>query len=471
VERSGRSSGAAVAIRKNAGLTDGLAIAPEEPVAKGKALRKRFPLKSQSDFQPAAERDPIGVLQATDADRLPELLPIRYGRMLTSPFTFFRGAAAVMAADLAKTAATGVYVQACGDCHLKNFGAFATPERNLVFDINDFDETLPAPWEWDVKRLATSFVVAARDNGLPEKVAKEISLACAGSYRKSVRTFAQMNPLDLWYARFGVDELLAKAPSHKDRVRAERRIENATSARGGDIDYPKLAEMTRGEVHIRESPPLIFHPEARKSAEFESTAREVLEDYRKSLSDDRRLLFDRYHFVDAAIKVVGIGSVGTRCWIVLLMSVANEPLFLQFKQANTSVFEPYAGKSAYEHHGERVVKGQRLMQASSDIFLGWTTGPNANFYVRQLRDAKIGPNVEAFDVPMFQMFARACGSNLARAHAKTSDAAVVSAYLGKGADFDDAIARFAKSYADQTERDHARLKAAVKKGRIAVFTE
>jgi len=453
-----------------------MGVAPADPiaadsVAKGKSLRRRLPLKSQADCPPASGRDPISILQASDGDRLPELLPIRYGRMLTSPFTFFRGAAAVMAADLADTPTTGVYVQACGDCHIKNFGAFATPERNLVFDINDFDETLPAPWEWDVKRLATSFIVAARDNGLPEKIAKNIALACAGSYRKGMRALSQLNPLDLWYERFGVDELLAIAPTRKDRARAERRIDKATAARGSDIDYPKLAEVVRGEAHIREAPPLIFHPEATRKAEFESTARDVLRSYRESLPDDRRLLFDRYHFADAAIKVVGIGSVGTRCWIVLFMSASNDPLFLQFKQANASVLEPYAGESAYAHHGQRVVNGQRLMQAASDIFLGWASGPNAAFYVRQLRDAKIGPNVEGFDAPMFQMFAQACGRNLARAHAKSSDSAIISGYLGKGDDFDNAIAQFAKAYADQTERDHAELRAAVKNGRIEVFTE
>ncbi|MGC1379754.1 MAG: DUF2252 domain-containing protein [Candidatus Baltobacteraceae bacterium] len=444
---------------------------PAELVAAGKALRERVPLDAHAQWQPQAGRDPLAILHASDADRLAELLPIRYGRMLPSPFAFFRGAAAVMAADLAATPQTGLVVQACGDCDIKNFGGFATPERNLVFDINDFDETLPAPWEWDVKRLAASFVLAARANGLSDAVGQDAATAAARNYRKGIRSLAKLDPLQVWYARFGLDELVKLAPTGRDRARVERQIQKALGAPGSDAEFPKLTELIHGQVRIRDAPPLIFHPAAEQAAEFDAISAGVLKSYRSTIPDDRRVLFDRYRFVDAAIKIVGVGSVGTRCWIALLMSPANAPLFLQFKQASASVLEPYAGKSAYAHHGERVVNGQRLMQAASDIFLGWTADPNGSFYVRQLRDAKINPNVETFDAPMFKFFAGACGWNLARAHAKTGDAYTTSGYLGKSGAFDEAIAEFAKAYADRTAQDHAALVAAVKAGKIQVKME
>ncbi len=375
-----------------------------------------------------------------------------------------------MAADLAHTPATGVEVQACGDCHLKNFGGFATPERNIVFDINDFDETLPAPWEWDVKRLAASFVLAVRENGLSKRVAREVTLTCASTYRRTIPEFADFDPLAVWYAKLTSEDLLDLVPVG-DRARIERRVTKAGAQRGADVDYPKLAEVVHGEIRIHDSPPLIFHPEIARTPEFALQVEAILQEYRESLPHDRRVLVDRYTFVDAAIKVVGIGSVGTRCWIALLMSPANEPLFLQFKQAHASVLEPYTAKSAYPHHGQRVVVGQRLMKAASDIFLGWTTGPNGEFYVRQLRDAKIAPNVETFDEGLFEAYARACGWNLARAHAKSGNARILSGYLGKSDEFDEAIADFASAYADLAERDHAALKSAVKAGKIEVYTE
>jgi uncharacterized protein (DUF2252 family) len=416
------------------------------------------------------QRDPLQILRQADDGRIPELVPIRYGRMLQSPFTFFRGAASVMAADLRHTPNTGTRVQACGDCHLKNFGGFATPERNVVFDINDFDETLPAPWEWDVKRLAASFVVAMRDNGLSERDARDVTLFCLEEYRDEIRKLASVDPLDVWYTKLTAEDFLELLPA-SDRGRVAARIAKTVAKRGSDIDYPKLAEVVEGRVRIKDSPPLIFHPEEAKAEDFEARAGEVLSSYRETLAEDRKILFDRYRFVDAAIKVVGIGSVGTRCWIALLMSAANEPLFLQIKQANASVLEEYAGRSEYPHHGQRVVMGQRMMQAASDIFLGWTSGPAGDFYVRQLRDAKIGPNVETFEEPQFAAFARACGWNLARAHAKSGNAAVIGGYLGKSDEFDEAIADFAKKYADLTERDHAALKEAVKAGKVEIFNE
>jgi uncharacterized protein (DUF2252 family) len=443
----------------------------EELIAAGKALRDRVSRASHAEWHAPHGRDPLGVLRALDAARLPALVPIRYGRMLQSPFTFYRGSAAVMAADLADSPRTGVIVQACGDCHIKNFGGFATPERNIVFDINDFDETLPAPWEWDLKRLAASFALAARTNGLSEDVARDIGVRCARNYRKAMNRYAQMSTFELWYARFGAEDVVAEITDAEMRTRAQRRVEKAIEQPGSELDYPKLVARVHGEVRIRDNPPLIFHPEETRSEAFRPTVEDVMARYRETLPEDRRLLFDRFRFVDAAIKVVGIGSVGTRCWIALLMTAENDPLFLQFKQAGESVLEPYAGKSVYPHHGQRVVMGQRLMQAASDIFLGWVTAPAGDFYVRQLRDAKISPLVETFDAEAFATFARLCGRNLARAHAKSGDAVTLSAYLGKSDQFDEAIGAFSIAYADQAERDHAALKAAVKAGTIEIYTE
>jgi uncharacterized protein (DUF2252 family) len=445
-------------------------VSPQDQTAAGKALRERVPRDSHGKSQPHSNRDPIGILGQSDADRLPELVPIRYGRMLQSPFTFFRGAAAIMAADLAHTPSSGLKVQACGDCHLKNFGGFATPERNIIFDINDFDETLPAPWEWDIKRLATSFVLGVRENGLGSGVARDVTTACVRAYRKGMREFSGLDPLEVWYARYGVEDFL-KPLSASDRTRVAKRVAKVSATRGSDIDYPKLAEVVHGEIRIHDAPPLIFHPDIARTPEFALTVENILKEYRDTLPEDRRTLLERYRFVDAAIKVVGIGSVGTRCWIALLMSQTNDPLFLQLKQAHVSVLEPYAGKSVYPHCGQRVVVGQRLMQAASDIFLGWTTGPSGDYYVRQLRDAKISPNVETFDESLFQAYAKACGWNLARAHAKSGNSWALAGYLGKSDEFDEAIADFADGYADQTERDHGELKAAVKSGKIEVYNE
>ena len=444
-------------------------LAPPDAEAAGKALRARVPRTAHGKL-PHHHRDPIGILMQADANRLPELVPIRYGRMMQSPFAFFRGSAGVMAADLAHTPATGLMVQVCGDCHLKNFGGFATPERNIVFDINDFDETLHGAWEWDIKRLVASFVLAVRENGLSEDAGREAALACARSYRKAMRAFAKTDPLGIWYTKLYAADLVKTLPL-KIRARAQRRLEKATTRRGSDIDYPKLAEVVHGELRIRDNPPLIYHPDIARAPKFKDNALEILNAYRESLPDDRRVLFDRYRFVDAAIKVVGVGSVGTRCWIALFMTAANEPLFLQVKQANASVLEPYAEKSIYPHHGQRVVMGQKLTQAASDIFLGWTTGPNGEFYVRQLRDAKISALVETFDIEMFVIYAEACGLNLARAHAKTGDAWRISGYIGKSVAFDEALADFAKAYADLTERDHAALKAAATSGKIDAYVE
>jgi uncharacterized protein (DUF2252 family) len=441
------------------------APSPEERAGNGKALRDRVPRQEHGTWQGAENRpDPVELLQAGDADRVPELVPIRYGRMLASPFAFFRGSAALMAADLAGTPQTGLRVQACGDCHLGNFGGFATPERNILFDLNDFDETLPAPWEWDVKRLAASCVLAARSNGLSDRKGQEAAVECTRSYRKRLAEYSQMHPLEVWYSRITAEDLLAPLPK-PFREQMRRRIAKAANNDGSEA---KLASMVNGRLGIRDAPPLIYHPETSRRPDFQTILEQVFAAYRETLADDRRVLLDHYRVVDAAIKVVGVGSVGRECWVALLMSEGNDPLFLQVKQAVESVLEPYAGKSAYTHHGERVVMGQRLMQPASDLFLGWVTAKatGTEFYVRQLRDVKIKPMVETFDAELLLLYAKACGWVLARAHAKTADTMTITGYLGQSTRFEDAIGDFALAYADQTERDHAALKRAVRNGKV-----
>ena len=389
---------------------------------------------------------------------------------MQSPFSFYRGSAAIMAADLAQMPTTGIRVQLSGDAHLSNFGGLATPERNVIFDINDFDETLPGPWEWDLKRLASSFVVAMRENNIGDDVARDVAVRCARNYRKAMHAFAAMNPLDLWYRRYDAKEFFAGVsdPVMQDRVR--RRVEKISKRRGSDVVYPKLTQVVAGESAIKDVPPMIFHPEHSLAPKFRADAELILNNYRETLPDERKVLFDRYKFVDAAIKVVGVGSVGTRCWIVLLMSEQDEPLFLQLKEASASVLAPYAGKSVYSHGGQRVVVGMRLVQAASDVFLGWTSGPHGDFYVRQLRDVKIKPLVELFDLPMFSIFSKACGRNLARGHARSGDPRAVAAYLEKDPQFDEAIGKFSVAYADQAESDHAALRRAVKLGKVTAYT-
>ena len=446
---------------------------PRDRMAVGKRLRDGVSRASMAAWRPAKDRpDPLALLAASDPERIPDLVPVRYGRMLPSPFTFFRGAAAVMAADLAPSPVTGIRVQACGDCHLLNFGGFATPERNVIFDINDFDETLPAPWEWDIKRLVVSVLLAARANGWSDDTGRDASVTCARSYRKHMRELAEMHPLERWYARIDSEDFISQQPSAERRAQIRRRIERATEQSGSELDYPRLAQMVGGKIQIRDTPPLIFHPEQTRDPHFHDEATATLARYRETLAEDRRLLFDHYRFVDLAIKVVGIGSVGRRCWIALLMSSSNHPLFLQVKEAVASVLEPYAGASAHAHPGQRVVAGQRLMQPASDIFLGWVTGPRGpHYYVRQLRDAKIKPLIETFDPAELTTYGKACGWALARAHAKVGDAWAISGYLGTGGPFEEAMGSFALAYADQVERDHHALLAAVKAGKIAVLRE
>ncbi len=443
-------------------------------IAAGKRLRDSVPRASQGVWKRHKDRaDPLKLLDASDTGRLPELIPIRYGRMLQSPFTYYRGSAMVMAADLATTPSVGVNVQACGDCHLLNFGGFATPERNIAFDINDFDETLPAPWEWDVKRLVASFVLAARSNGLSDSAGRDAAVACARSYRERLRELAGMSPLEAWYENITAEDILGMLdddPAQQRRVR--RRIKKAQAQPGSELAYPKLTALVGGQMRIKDQPPLIFHPDVQHEEGFRAFLDKAVSEYRETLADDRRALLDRYRLVDVAAKVVGIGSVGRDCSIGLFMSSTNRPLFLQFKQAVQSVLEPYAGKSRYGHPGQRVVQGQRLMQSSSDIFLGWLTGlEGRQIYVRQLRDAKIKPLVETFNRSMMEIYGKACGWALARAHGRASHPWLVSGYIGTSDAFDKAMGSFAVAYADQAERDHAALKAAVSAGKIQVHIE
>ena len=441
-----------------------------ERLAQGNALRDRVPRQSHARWSPrhAKERDPIAILQQSNEGRVPQLVPLRYGRMLRSPFTFYRGSAGLMAHDLATLPTTKVQVQACGDCHLVNFGLFATPERRLVFDINDFDETLPAPWEWDLKRLAASYAVAARDSQLSDAKARDIAMACVRSYREHLREYSRMSPLEVWYARMDVDWLIETAP---DAAARKRRQAYADAARGRIIDhlFPKISAQVAGRPRLVDEPPVLFHV---AEEGLEERVREGLLLYRESLPDERRVLFDRYRMEDFAMKVVGIGSVGTRCWIALFFSEENHPLLLQFKEANRSVLEPYTSKSVYDNQGQRVVVGQRLMQSSSDIFLGWVRAPRGyDFFVRQLRDMKFSMPLEGASAQQFERNAEICGWVLARAHAKSGDSATISGYLGKTDNFDVAIGKFAVAYADQTERDHAALVKAVRAGRVEVLEE
>jgi len=441
----------------------------DESMAAGKALREAVPRESHATWKPPArQRDPIDILKVSSRDRVPELVPIRYGRMLRSPFTFLRGSAGLMAHDLATLPDSGLRVQACGDCHLMNFGAFATPERNLAFDINDFDETLPAPWEWDLKRLGASFAVAARDNHFSDKAAREVAVECARAYREHLRDCSKRTPLEVWYERLDMQALIDQAPDATAKKVRQQMVDKARRRIGENL-FPTLTKEVDGRRRLIDQPPVLFHVAGK---EAEKIFREGLEDYRRTLPDDRRVLFDRYRLEDVAAKVVGIGSVGTRCMVGLFLSADGQPLFLQFKEACPSVLAPYAGKSAYANQGQRIVVGQRLMQSSSDIFLGWAEGRlGRHFFGRQLRDMKFSVEVAAANPVQLKRYAAVCGSVLARAHARSGNAAMISGYLGKTDVFDQAIGTFSLAYADQTIRDHAALAAAVRAGRLEAVVE
>ena len=387
---------------------------------------------------------------------------------MQSPFTFYRGAALNMAADLATTPVTGLRVQACGDCHLLNFGFFATPERREIFALNDLDETLPGPWEWDVKRLATSFVLACRNNGFSERSAREVALSCVRSYRACMAESSRMPFLDVWYAHVDVETLLPSIKDEQTRKRAQKRLSKARHRSVIEDDFPKFAQAAGGQAQIKDDPPLIYHLREDQS-DMMDEVQQAFARYRDTLQEDRQFLLDHYQLRDLAIKVVGVGSVGTRCGIMLLLANERDPLFLQIKEARSSVLEAYAGKSTFHNHGQRVVNGSRLMQSASDLFLGWVVGRTGrHFYVRQLNDMKIKVLVELFNASAMTQYADLCGRTLAMGHARSGDASRICGYLGKGDTFDEAIAAFAVAYADQSERDYDLLRKAVRAGKLEI---
>ncbi len=449
-----------------------------ERAEQGRAARTSARRTSHADWSPPDDReDPVAILERQATSRVPELVPIRYGRMSVSPFAFFRGAAAVMAADLATTPASGLRVQACGDAHLSNFGAFAAPDRRLVFDLNDFDESLPGAWEWDVKRLAASFAIAGRESGFKRKQRAAAVLSAARSYRETMRAFASQSNLEVWYARLDTEAVMGEIEAEDPRA-VGRVQKGVAKARSKDSlrALRKLTHEVDGELRFISQPPLIVPIEellpAGESRDLRETFMHLLDAYRETLPTDRQHLLDGYRFRHIARKVVGVGSVGTRAWAVLLTgSDDDDPLVLQAKEAEASVLEPYAGASRYRNHGRRVVEGQRLMQAASDIFLGWCPavgfdGRDRDFYLRQLWDWKLSVEVERLSPRGLEIYGRMCGWTLARAHARSGDRIAIAAYLGASDAFDGAIAEFSESYADQSERDHAALLAAIDSGRI-----
>jgi uncharacterized protein (DUF2252 family) len=449
---------------------------PDERAAKGRAIRDSVSRASQGGWEPPKHRrDAVDILVDSNAGRLPSLVPIRFGRMAECPFAFYRGAAAVMASDLATTPTSALRVQACGDAHLMNFGGFATPERNVIFDINDLDETLPAPFEWDLKRLATSVVIAAEHLELPYNDMVHITTDLVREYRERMHEYASMRALDVWYDRIDLqkyqdrcgDPAIVEA-AHK---RIEHRIEVARRKTVPDHLYPKLVSEEGTKPRIKDEPPLIFHPTEDIAPGLQSGYEDAICSYRESLPPHVRVLFDRFHLVDLAIKVVGVGSVGTMCGVGLFMASDNDPVFLQVKEAKESVLAPYAGRSLFSNHGERVVVGQRIMQAASDMFLGWTHGKNGrDFYIRQLRDMKMAVIIEDLDTDLLRQYARACAHALARAHARSGDPAMIAGYMGSGQTFDDAITEFATEYSCQNRRDYRAFIHAIREGRIQTAT-
>lgn len=445
----------------------------EERYEFGKQLRKKCPRSSHAAWKPPANRpDPLDMLRQSEKGRLEYLLPLRHTRMSVSPFTFYRGSAYNMAVDLANTPSTGVFVQACGDAHLSNFGGFATPERNIIFSINDLDETLPAPWEWDVKRLATSFVVACRNNNLSKDDARKIVLKCVRSYRESMRMYSEMKLMELWHYSLGSELLLSKMDSPEFQARAAKRLEKERSRSIAEEIFPQIGQGVGNTTIIKDQLPSIFHIEGHKPGQIVKAFRDAFDLYRNSLSPVYSYLLNRYELKDAAIKVVGVGSVGTACWVFLLMTGDGEPLFLQAKEARASVLEPFAGASIYPNHGQRVINGYRLIQPFSDPFLGWTKGElGRHYFFRQLRDIKVSVKVETFGKAEMLVLADWCGQALALSHARSGDAAVLSGYLGSSDQFDQAIADFGALYADQNESDFDALSRAVKAGILATVAD
>ena len=481
----GDGTGKPARARRYAHATVVAHLTPEERVARGKMARTEVPRSSHGFFEAVKDRpDPVALLEEQAQTRVPELVPIRYGRMLVSPFTFYRGAALIMASDLATTPTSGLHVQACGDAHLSNFGVYGSPERRLMFDVNDFDETLPGPWEWDVKRLAASLEIAGRNNEYSDAERRKVVLAGVGEYRTAMTRFAGMANLEVWYAHLDIEQQLAQVQGQIDakRVKAVERTLAKARTRDNLQAFEKLTTVVDGEPRIISQPPLIVPMEellpesmSREKAMKELTG--LLRTYRKTLTSDRRHLMEQFRFIQLARKVVGVGSVGTRAWIALLLGRdGGDPLFLQIKEAEDSVLERFVGRSEYTNHGQRVVAGQRLMQATSDIFLGWEhvhsilDGKDRDFYVRQLRDWKGSAEVETMLPDGMAIYARLCGWTLARSHARSGDRIAIASYLGKGDVFDRAIADFSTAYADQNQRDYEALQAAVTSKRIVAET-
>jgi uncharacterized protein (DUF2252 family) len=457
------TSGKIQSIRREDAKVMGPSI--NERMSRGKALREKVPRSSHAKWAvPAGRPDPIEVLRHSDRGRLPELLPIRYGRMRQSPFAFFRGSAALMAWDLSKTPATGIRVQVCGDCHASNFGGFASPERRLLFDINDFDETLPAPWEWDVKRLAASIVLASREMGLNRGRCDDAVLTMAQSYREHMREYGRSRALEVWYGHMDAEVFIEEAETVASQKRWEK-VEKKARLETAEHIFPKIVNVKNGRPRIVDHPPLVYHPR-QSDVELKRVIKKFQE-YRETLPAERRVILDRYHMLDAARKVVGVGSVGTRCGVALLMAGEHDPMLLQIKEALPSVLEPYAGKSRYASHGERVVTGQRMLQSASDVFLGWTVDADGrSYYFRQLRDMKMKIDLENMTKGDWLEYVEICGWTLARAHARTGDAALIGGYLGKNDLFDSSLAKFANSYANQTDRDYTALLKAIRAGRL-----
>ena len=459
-------------------------LTPEERAARGKAARAEVPRSSHGGWDaPSGRADPVGLLEEQAKSRVQDLVPIRYGRMLASPFAFYRGAAYLMASDLASTPRSGLIVQACGDAHVSNFGLFGSPERELLFDINDFDETAHGPWEWDVKRLAASLAIAGRNNGFADKERAEVVRDAVGAYRSAMRGFAAMGNLEVWYAHARVEQGLPGLQTMLDKKNLKAAEKVVTKARTKDSleAFAKLTHVVDGEIRIISEPPLIVPVEELlppdEANTFLETIHDLIRSYRRTLQGDRKHLLEDFRFVHLARKVVGVGSVGTRAWIVLMLGRdGQDPLFLQAKEAQASVLEPFVGKSRYANHGQRVVEGQRLMQASSDIFLGWNRlagidGVVRDFYIRQLRDWKGSWAPEAMVPQVMNVYGQMCGWTLARAHARSGDRIAIASYLGNSDAFDRAIASFSETYADQNERDYGALKAAVKADRIKATIE
>jgi uncharacterized protein (DUF2252 family) len=433
----------------------------------GKALREKCPRASQGEYTPRSKsQDIIQLLEEGDTDRIAGLIPLKYQRMSVSPFTFFRGTAIIQARDLANTNVSRIQVQACGDCHLANFGGFASPERKFVFDINDFDETVPGPWEWDIKRLGASLILAARDNNFSKGNANEAVSAAAAAYRERMAEFAEMTALDRWYAQVTVEDVRDYFRDDPDMsARISKKSKEALSETSKE-PASKLAEVVDGQMKIKDNPPTIYHVDS-FTRDFAKQREGFVAQYKQTLSADHRSLLEQYRFQDGAVKVVGVGSVGTRCFVSLLLADGDDPFLLQYKEARRSVLEPPSGKSRYAHQGARVVAGQRMMQAASDIFLGWTSTKKHQYYARQFRDMKVSAEIETFKPSTLVGYAAMCAVTLARAHAKSGDAAMIAGYLGSSNQFDEALTQYSNAYADQAERDFKTFKAAIRSGRLS----